>query len=247
MDSPQPASRFENMRHWIFLLLSLTAVVLAVMRSLGNDNIDRDVLMFLATAGVLLVLERVIKFSVSKDGVSAEMAQKILSEVSDVKQVSKENQLALSGGVGGKTSIGDDNSSGNLDEGRKEGGAKLSPEFQANPNDPQKGRFGGESRANGREIIASVAPAKGNTENYDISLTVRSTDASKPLIGTVIFYLHHTFKRKVRKVSVVDGVATLDLLAYGAFTVGAVADDGETLLELDLSNDPRFPKRFRES
>ncbi len=54
---------------------------------------------------------------------------------------------------------------------------------------------------------------------------------------------HH---RPIRVVHAKDGVARLELLTYGAFTVGAIADDGATLLELDLSADPRFPKKLRE-
>jgi hypothetical protein len=39
--------------------------------------------------------------------------------------------------------------------------------------------------------------------------------------------------------------ARLTLIAYGAFTLGVVADDASTL-ELDLSLDSGFPQWFRE-
>jgi len=41
-------------------------------------------------------------------------------------------------------------------------------------------------------------------------------------------------------------VATLEVSAWGAFTVGVCADNGSTLLELDLSDVPDAPARFAE-
>jgi hypothetical protein len=41
------------------------------------------------------------------------------------------------------------------------------------------------------------------------------------------------------------GVAELSIDAWGAFTVGAVADGGLTRLELDLAEHPDFPAEFR--
>jgi hypothetical protein len=69
---------------------------------------------------------------------------------------------------------------------------------------------------------------------------------SLPLTGTVDFYLHPTFSPSVRTVAVENQSAALHVTAYRAFTVGAVADDGRTKLELDLSADTSFPEKFRE-
>jgi len=52
--------------------------------------------------------------------------------------------------------------------------------------------------------------------------------------------------RRVLKRTVQNGVAPrCELLAYGAFTVGAVADRGKTTLELDLALVESFPEEFR--
>ena len=42
------------------------------------------------------------------------------------------------------------------------------------------------------------------------------------------------------------GVAKVEVMAFGAFTVGAAADDGATFLELDLAQNASFPKTFLE-
>jgi hypothetical protein len=67
-----------------------------------------------------------------------------------------------------------------------------------------------------------------------------------PLRGAVRFYLHDTFLNDRPVVSVSPaGVAELSIDAWGAFTVGAVADGGLTRLELDLAEHPDFPADFR--
>ena len=63
--------------------------------------------------------------------------------------------------------------------------------------------------------------------------------------GSCIF-LDPSFPQPVVTASAVNGVAQIELQGWGAFTVGAVADDGGTLLELDLSAPEDFPRTFRE-
>ena len=239
--------RFEGVRRWLFVGLSLTAVGCAIARVSGAASVDRDVLFFLVVAGLFLVLERIKKLNISKEGISYEIGEQIREELATVKekmntvqQVATENQRAITEGIGGKRRTEESFAAAN-----PKGKIKL-PE-PVNSYDPQKGRFGGSSTNNGRKLSAEVTAAKGYPGNYDIKLKVESTDPGKPLRGQVTFYLHHTFRRPVQVVSVKDGIALLELLAYGAFTVGAIADEGETLLELDLAEDERFPKRFRES
>lgn len=63
----------------------------------------------------------------------------------------------------------------------------------------------------------------------------------------VKFHLHHTFSNPDPVISVQDGEAVLKLTkVYGAFTVGAEADDGNTFLELDLAELSDAPKEFEE-
>ena len=113
-----------------------------------------------------------------------------------------------------------------------------------NADDPQKGRWGGAPSANDRELSATVTPI--NSDWFDIRLTVKAT-GDKPLTGDVTFFLHPTFRPDYRRVPVIDGVAILDLRGWGAFTVGAMCDNGLTRLELDLAEqegvDPIFQSR----
>lgn len=77
-------------------------------------------------------------------------------------------------------------------------------------------------------------PGQPNMEARWVEITVKSTDPARPLTGTVVFYLHPTYAPPTCDVPVVNGEATLKLQAWGAFTLGAVADAGSTRLELDL-------------
>jgi hypothetical protein len=131
--------------------------------------------------------------------------------------------------------------------------ARLVREFKlpilpviTHPDDPQKGRFGGQPEKNGKKLQAAVSDSY-MPGFYWVELSVTSTDA-EPLESDVIFYLHDSFSKTIRTVQSHDGKAILDrFLSYGAFTVGVVTDYGDTLLELDMA-DPiyNFPKEFRD-
>lgn len=110
--------------------------------------------------------------------------------------------------------------------------------------DPNKGQFGGSANVNGRELSArfSASNLPGFTQ---VELFVRGI-APRALNGVVTFHLHPTFKLPIVDVPVIDGVATLSFLAWGAFTVGAVADMGNTRLELDLAQQMEAPEEFRK-
>ncbi|GAB2802758.1 hypothetical protein GCM10027275_56280 [Rhabdobacter roseus] len=112
--------------------------------------------------------------------------------------------------------------------------------------DPQKGKWGGLEERNGRRLSARGKKIPFLGSLYSIVLTVESTDSDKPLVGNVKFHLHPTFINSTPIIFVKDGKAELTLTAWGAFTVGAEADDGATTLELDLS-DPKwgFSEEFR--
>lgn len=114
--------------------------------------------------------------------------------------------------------------------------------------DPQKGRFGGRASNNFRCLKARVTSSY-IPGFYNVAIWVESTDpVNHPLTDKVVFYIHDSFRPNVYTIDPVNGKAEDDdILSYGAFTVGAIADQGETLLELDLADDPSFPQRFRES
>lgn len=115
---------------------------------------------------------------------------------------------------------------------------------KAPPDDPQKGQWGGQDIRNGRQLSAEVKPV--GDELFEVRLTVRPVGNAPPIEGDVRFHLHDTFPRQVRTVKAKDGAASLSVVAWGAFTVGAeVRGEPDTYLELDLA-DPRygFPKKF---
>jgi hypothetical protein len=110
--------------------------------------------------------------------------------------------------------------------------------------DPQKGRWGGSADANGRTLSARVK--KVDRTWFEIKLKVQQDRGAPPLSKPVTFHLHDSFSEPLRVVKPEDGVATLRLVAYGAFTVGVEADDGKTRLELDLSQLDDAPRSFRK-
>ncbi len=112
------------------------------------------------------------------------------------------------------------------------------------PEDLNKGKYGGKREVNNRRLDATVE--QSGDEWYNVKMSVVSTDSRKPLTGTVTFVLHETFQNPKQVVNVVDGVAKLSVFAWGAFTIGAITDDGQTKLELDLSKDIDAPQKFKE-
>jgi hypothetical protein len=69
-----------------------------------------------------------------------------------------------------------------------------------------------------------------------------------PSLGEeVLFLLHPTFRARIRVVPVEgDDRADLEIYCTGWFTVGAIADGGQTLLEYDLRKLPGAPDWFKK-
>jgi hypothetical protein len=102
--------------------------------------------------------------------------------------------------------------------------------------DQNKGQFGGTSEVNERKLTAKVTPLGPNSIHCRVDMMVTGS-VLKPLVGRVTFHLHETYKPKDQaEVIAVNNQATFTIFAYGAFTIGAVADDGQTRLELDLAD-----------
>ncbi|MBK9629513.1 MAG: hypothetical protein IPO62_00350 [Saprospiraceae bacterium] len=112
--------------------------------------------------------------------------------------------------------------------------------------DPEKGKWGNLSINNDKRITASVVELENNPKLFKVTLHVTSINSSKSLKGKVTFHLHPTFVNSIRTIEAENGVAQLHLIAYGAFTVGVLTEDG-TKLELDLSEDKSFPLEFRKN
>lgn len=111
--------------------------------------------------------------------------------------------------------------------------------------DPDKGKWGGKSTSKNRTITAIVKESSIISGFFNIHLEVRSTDKNI-LTGEVIFHIHPTFPNPERIMYAKNGVAQLDLLSYGSFTVGVECDNRTTQLELDLAELADVPNLFRE-
>ena len=111
--------------------------------------------------------------------------------------------------------------------------------------DPQKKKWGEKAEVNFRRLTATVKESSLSKELFDIELKVMSTNPDSPLKGSIVFHLHPTFTNATPEIYVINGVAALKLKAWGAFTVGAVSDNGATKLELDLAELAGAPELFK--
>lgn len=111
--------------------------------------------------------------------------------------------------------------------------------------DFQKGKWGGQAKLDDRILTATITESKWGKEYFDIELKVQSTNSDKPLLGKVKFHLHPTFRNMTPEVNAVNGQAKLNIIGWGAFTVGAQMDDDAVKLELDLASVKSAPQLFR--
>lgn len=119
------------------------------------------------------------------------------------------------------------------------------PVRKINPRDPQKGQWGGLSTNNGWSIDAKVTELQ-EEDWFRVVLTVSATSGSrKKLTQKVTFHLHDSFSKPVREITPVAGKATLKFATYGAFTVGALIAQDDTMLEIDLAEISTAPEEFR--
>ena len=151
--------------------------------------------------------------------------------VSDVREIATTAQVAALRGVGKKPVIEQPEFGRASDHSEK---------TFFNADDPQKGQWGGKTvdEETNRRISARVEKISGEDYFRRIIVRVESTDpVNNPLTGKVTFHLHPTFDEPVINVRVIRGIAETKLVAYGAFTIGAEADEGKTKLELDLTKE----------
>lgn len=121
--------------------------------------------------------------------------------------------------------------------------AKQTSDF---PDDPWRGKFGGESGAGGCRLTATVTPLDKIDQFFTIRLQLATEQPDDRVGQTATFYLHPTFGPDPKKVAFgADGMAVLEVIAYGAFTVGVLLEDGEKL-ELNLATLSDAPAAFRQ-
>jgi hypothetical protein len=112
--------------------------------------------------------------------------------------------------------------------------------------DLQKGRWGGRDINNNKQLYAEVTKSENVPGFYHVLVKVKSTVPGGVLEGPVAFFVHDSFGFPDNVVIAdpdVSGIAAVNLVAYEAFTVGALCYDG-TELELDLNQVKGFPTGF---
>ncbi|RPI17255.1 MAG: hypothetical protein EHM58_10030 [Ignavibacteriae bacterium] len=119
---------------------------------------------------------------------------------------------------------------------------------RAPSNDPQKYQWGGNPESKDRVLTAKVI--KLQKYWYQIDIEIQSKSKNNPLYGPILLYVHDSFQFANNRIILdvdKDGVAREEIRAYGAFTIGAVCDCGETFLELDLAELENVDREFREN
>ena len=175
-------------------------------------------------------------------------------EFRELKEKAEALQVAVEGGVGGKAAVPAAAAAAAASPAPASGAKSFSTmaaddvKKPAN-DDPLKHQFGSKPSADGLVMKARVTRVPGSDTLFRIHAWV--ADASGAPLSrdvTVKIYLHPTFPRSERDATVGgDGTASLDLVAWGAFTMGAKVWRGDrvTLLELDLATDvPGAPAEF---
>lgn len=111
--------------------------------------------------------------------------------------------------------------------------------------DPNKGQWGSLAENKERRITGTINPVDGSGL-YRIKLMVTSTNIANPLNegDIVLFSLHPTFVDPYKIVVVKDGIAALEFIAYGVFTVGVLISNANIELEYNLATLPDAPEKF---
>ncbi|WP_462254452.1 pYEATS domain-containing protein [Ferruginibacter sp.] len=195
------------------------------------DTVFKYFVLLLSLFVMLALLPRLKSFNVSKDGVQAEFNE-YKEALNEAQNKSNQTQAIVTGGKNETLESRSNFTIKNLTENKNEV-------------DPQKDKWGGEAERNYRKLTATISKID-KSEWVDIILRVESTDpVNHPLKGIVSFHLHPTFVNPNPVIFVINGVALLNIKAWGAFTVGAEADGGITKLELDLEHHPDAREPFK--
>jgi hypothetical protein len=212
---------------------------------LGRPTIERIELNSVPIAGAQVAAESTWT-DASKPGTLLTVTGSFDAELSD------DTPLAVSGSFDSTRRFAAFRSGGGSSGGTRSAMGSPSPSPSSRPrevvhdDDPQKGRWGGLAVSGSRRLSATVERSARRTDWFDVTLRVVSLEPERePLTGSVTFHLHSSFRQPERRVRVVNGEAFLRVTAYGAFTVGVEADNGETRLEQDLAELSNVPRDFR--
>ncbi len=120
--------------------------------------------------------------------------------------------------------------------------------YLTDPQDTHKNKFGRYPTRNRRALSASVTPLPFLEGEYLVTLRVKGEE-HWTLTGEVIFHLDLSFAGRdlipptIKQVAH-NNSASIQLTAWGAFTVGVLCDENLTNLELDLASLSDAPDEF---
>lgn len=237
--SKDPAARITP---WILIALGLVTAGAGVARIWFGTTLDERLsattLQYFAVAAALVLLRHVKSLAFGDYKLEfQELARQARQATQEAKSAARTAEDAVIHGTLPTQS------------GAMTGQPESLQEVVAGPDaqDPWKGALGSsvdDQRKRRLRATVTEIPQRGGW--YSVELVVESTaPRSDPLHGQVRFLLHPTFANDRPVVPVApDGRATLNIVAWGAFTAGAITQDGATL-ELDLARLESAPPEFR--
>ena len=233
-EQPEPGLTTDRMTKWLLVALALLTAGAGVLRVLAPNEVlvrlDSTTLTYFGIAAALLLLRDVRSLAFGDYKIEFERTRQLAA---DAKATAENAQAAALGSASGPQPAL-----------TKRGTAEPQPGTVHD--DPWKGVFGGSAVSNDRRVDATVEPLGIDGQIFTVRLRVASTIPDN-LRDAVQFFLHPTFANDRPVVTVgPSGTADLVLRAYGAFTVGVLADNGDTRLEFDLAEIPHAPRTFRE-
>lgn len=191
---------------------------------------------------VAMLVPRISKMAVGKDGVSVETEAEREKE-----KLNSDNQNLVIGALNVRLLALE----GSLDKTPKSDWYKKFKDLKntglSRKVDPWKGIADFEWKNDTRQLSAMVTRI-GKSEIFEVQIELRGVGGNGPVVGPVGFLLHPTFPNQrvvIPPEECENGVALLSVKAWGAFTVGCYTDDGQTL-ELDLGEERwKAPAMFR--
>ncbi len=109
--------------------------------------------------------------------------------------------------------------------------------------DPNKGRFGGDSLKAGFRLGVSFGKTRGRWVDLTLFVAAESGEV-KPFEDVVDFFLHDTFEPERLRATFRGIEAQISIVSSGGFTVGAWLPRQAVELELDLATVPLAPRRI---
>lgn len=115
------------------------------------------------------------------------------------------------------------------------------PKFLETParhsDDDRNGQFGKRCIRDGFRLNAKIDECTSN--RCLVTFEVCALDPERAFDGTVKFYMHHTYEKKIQQIKLRKGVARYEGVAVnGPWTLGAEVVETQTKLELDLAAIP---------